>query len=129
MVLSVYSLRSCVKGYFIVLWRRLVMNVSFFKIQSFGLFYGRIIGNGVCVLNWVKSSVLNISGVFTFFGCVFIFCVGFCGEGLHDFWVKFSSYINIIVPGRKKKVKCWKYSISLYRKHNLVGFVYSYIFI
>ena len=116
MVLSVYSLRNCVKGYFIVLWRRLVMNVSFFKIQSIGLFYGRIIGNGVCVLNWVKSSVLNISGVFTFFGCVFIFCVGFCGEGLHDFWVKFSSYINIIVPGRKKKSQVLKIQYQFVQK-------------
>lgn len=48
-----------------------------FLNTEFGLFYGRIIGNGVYVLNWVNSSVLNISGVFTFFGCVFIFCVGF----------------------------------------------------
>lgn len=57
------------------------MNVLFFKIQSFGLFYGRIIGNGVYVLNWVKSSVLNISGVFNLFGCVFIFCSRFFGAG------------------------------------------------
>ena len=51
------------------------MNVLFFKIRSFALFYGRVIGNGSYLLNWVKSSVLKVFWYFYLFG-VFLFWFG-----------------------------------------------------
>lgn len=128
--LNVYSLESYITGYFIFLWRRwLVMNVLFFKICSFTLFYGRVIGNGSYLLNWVKSSVLKVLWYFYLFG-FFLFCFGgFLWVFSSWFWVKFSGYIDSIVSRRKKSLKCWEYSGSLYRKYNFVFFCILFFYI